>query len=146
MGRLLQHLFAETAALTTGATLVALAVAATAIQLVAHYGAGYIPRIDEIRMSARVLVWLAGLAVVSGATTSSSVASGIPTTWGGSVEKVGVNQPDTNGHWFIPASTSAPTHGTIVHDPVCWEIQYGGRPVGHAVSQAVPGHVDDRNP
>ena len=66
-GRLLQHLFAETAVLTTGATLVALAVAATAIQLVAHYGAGYIPRIDEIRMSARVFVWLAGLAVVSGA-------------------------------------------------------------------------------
>ena len=31
-----------------------------------------------------------------------------------------------------------PTHGTLVHDPVCWEIQYGGRPVGHAVSQAVP--------
>ena len=37
--------------------------------------------------------------------TSSSVASGIPTTWGGSVEKVGVNQPDTNGHWFMPATT-----------------------------------------
>jgi len=32
-----------------------------------------------------------------------------------------------------------PTHGTLVHDPVCWEIQYGGRPVGHAVSQAIPG-------
>jgi hypothetical protein len=32
-----------------------------------------------------------------------------------------------------------PTHGTPLHDPVCWEIQYGGRPVGHAVSQAVPG-------
>jgi hypothetical protein len=32
-----------------------------------------------------------------------------------------------------------PTHGTLVHDPVCWEIQYDGRPVGHAVSQAVPG-------
>jgi hypothetical protein len=32
-----------------------------------------------------------------------------------------------------------PTHGTVVHEPVCWEIQYGGKPVGHAVSQAVPG-------
>jgi hypothetical protein len=32
-----------------------------------------------------------------------------------------------------------PTHGTLLHDPVCWEIQYGGRPVGHAVSQAIPG-------
>src|SRR5690242_14223923 len=32
-----------------------------------------------------------------------------------------------------------PTHGAIVHDPVCWEIEYGGSVVGHAVSQAVPG-------
>ncbi len=32
-----------------------------------------------------------------------------------------------------------PTHGSLVHDPVCWEIEYGGRTVGHAVSQAVPG-------
>jgi hypothetical protein len=32
-----------------------------------------------------------------------------------------------------------PAHGSVVHDPVCWEIQYGGRTVGHAVSQAVPG-------
>src|SRR5215212_5101682 len=32
-----------------------------------------------------------------------------------------------------------PTHGSVVHEPVCWEIQYAGRSVGHAVSQAVPG-------
>src|SRR5438132_6794191 len=32
-----------------------------------------------------------------------------------------------------------PTHGTIVREPVCWEIEYNGRIVGHAVSQAVPG-------
>ena len=33
-----------------------------------------------------------------------------------------------------------PTHGVLVRDePTCWEIQYGGQPVGHAVSQAVPG-------
>ena len=32
-----------------------------------------------------------------------------------------------------------PTHGTLLHEPVCWEIQYGGRQVGYAVSQAVPG-------
>ena len=24
-------------------------------------------------------------------------------------------------------------------EPVCWEIEYGGEPIGHAVSQAVPG-------
>jgi hypothetical protein len=33
-----------------------------------------------------------------------------------------------------------PGHGVMIRDkPVCWEIAYGGRPVGHAVSQAVPG-------
>jgi hypothetical protein len=33
-----------------------------------------------------------------------------------------------------------PIHGSLVHDdPTCWEIFYGGRSVGHAVSQAVPG-------
>jgi hypothetical protein len=33
-----------------------------------------------------------------------------------------------------------PQHGQIVRDePICWEIEYGGRPIGHAVSQAVPG-------
>ena len=33
-----------------------------------------------------------------------------------------------------------PTHGTLVRgEPNCWEIAYGGKTVGHAVSQAVPG-------
>lgn len=33
-----------------------------------------------------------------------------------------------------------PTHGVLVQgEPTCWEIEYGGRRVGHAVSQAVPG-------
>lgn len=35
-----------------------------------------------------------------------------------------------------------PTHGTIVREPVCWEIEYGGKPVGYAVSQAVSGVLD----
>ena len=52
--------------LTVGAALVGLGVAAAAIQLVALYGADYIPRIDEIRMSWRVVLWLAVLAIVSG--------------------------------------------------------------------------------
>ena len=40
-----------------------------------------------------------------------------------------------------------PTHGVLVRDaPSCWEIFYGGRSVGHAVSQAVPGAGDDGNP
>ena len=33
-----------------------------------------------------------------------------------------------------------PGHGVLVRgEPVCWQIQYDGRPVGHAVSQAIPG-------
>ena len=33
-----------------------------------------------------------------------------------------------------------PKHGALIRDePTCWEIQYGGKPIGHAVSQAVPG-------
>ena len=33
-----------------------------------------------------------------------------------------------------------PTQGVLVRDkPICWEIQYGDKVVGHAVSMAVPG-------
>ncbi|MCC7475450.1 MAG: hypothetical protein IT425_08650 [Pirellulales bacterium] len=33
-----------------------------------------------------------------------------------------------------------PTQGALIpQGPACWEIHYGGRVVGHAVSQAVPG-------
>jgi hypothetical protein len=33
-----------------------------------------------------------------------------------------------------------PTHGALIRsEPTCWEIIYGDKPVGHAVSQAVPG-------
>jgi hypothetical protein len=33
-----------------------------------------------------------------------------------------------------------PGHGMLIRDePVCWQIEYDGRPVGHAVSQAIPG-------
>ena len=40
-----------------------------------------------------------------------------------------------------------PKHGQLVRDePICWEIEYGGRPIGHAVSQAVSGCAgNDRN-
>ena len=33
-----------------------------------------------------------------------------------------------------------PAHGSLLRDePVCWEVEYSGTPVGYAVSQAVPG-------
>ena len=65
-GRLLQHLLAETAVLTVGAALVGVGVAMGAMRLVTSYGAAYIPRIDEIRLSAPVLGWLGLLSLASG--------------------------------------------------------------------------------
>jgi len=35
-----------------------------------------------------------------------------------------------------------PTHGATVREPVCWDIEYGGRPVGRAVSQTITGVMD----
>jgi hypothetical protein len=32
-----------------------------------------------------------------------------------------------------------PSHGTILHEPVCWEVQYGDKTIGHVVSQAIAG-------
>ena len=65
-GRLLQHVLVEAGMLTAGAALVGLGVALGALQLVAIYGADYIPRIDEVRFSAAAVAWLAGLSVASG--------------------------------------------------------------------------------
>jgi putative ABC transport system permease protein len=76
-GRLLQHVLVEASTLTVGAALVGLGVAAIALQLVALYGADYIPRIDEVRFSATAVVWLAGLAVASG------IVIGIVPAWYG---------------------------------------------------------------
>lgn len=65
-GRLLQHLVVESGVLTAGAAAVGVGVAALAVQLVTTYGAAYIPRIDEVRLSGPVLGWLAALAAGSG--------------------------------------------------------------------------------
>ena len=65
-GRLVQHLLVEAVALTAAASVVALGVAAASLQLVAIYGADYVPRIDEVRMSGAVIWWLAGLSLASG--------------------------------------------------------------------------------
>ena len=66
-GRLAQHLVVEAGALTIAAGLVALGVAAASLQLVAIYGADYVPRIDEVRMSGAVIASLAALSLASGA-------------------------------------------------------------------------------
>ncbi|HUL72416.1 MAG TPA: ABC transporter permease [Vicinamibacterales bacterium] len=65
-GRLVQSVLAEAGVLTVGAALVGLAVAAGAVTLVATYGAAYIPRIDEVRLSPPVLAWLGALAAAGG--------------------------------------------------------------------------------
>jgi putative ABC transport system permease protein len=65
-GRLVQILCAESGVLTAGAMAVGVGVAVLAVKLVTTYGAGYIPRADEVRLSGPSLAWLAGLAVGSG--------------------------------------------------------------------------------
>jgi putative ABC transport system permease protein len=65
-GRLLQHLLVEAGVLTGGAALVGVGIAALSLQLVTIYGADYIPRIDEVRLSGAGLIWLTCLALASG--------------------------------------------------------------------------------
>ena len=50
--RLLQYVLVEACVLTAAAALVGLGVAVLALQVVAVYGADYVPRIDEVRFSA----------------------------------------------------------------------------------------------
>ena len=52
--------------LTAGAALVGVAVAAARSGSSTSYGATYIPRIDEIRLSPSALVWLGLLSLASG--------------------------------------------------------------------------------
>jgi len=42
-------------------------------------------------------------------------------------------------------SGDPPSHGVVEEaDPVCWQIECGGRPVGYAVRQAVPGALSTK--
>jgi putative ABC transport system permease protein len=65
-GRLLQYLVVESGVLTASAAAVGAGVAALSIQLVTAYGLGYIPRVDEVRLSPPLLAWLVALAAGSG--------------------------------------------------------------------------------
>ena len=64
-GRLVQQSLVETSLLTGGSALVGLATAAAALQLVKTYGPGYVPRVDEIEFSWRVLGPLGALSLFS---------------------------------------------------------------------------------
>ena len=75
--RLLQYVLVEACVLTAAAALIGLGVAVLALQLVALYGADYVPRIDEVRFSATAFAWLAGLAAASG------IVIGIVPAWHG---------------------------------------------------------------
>ena len=68
----------ESGVLTAGAAIVGVGVAVLAIKLVTTYGAGYIPRIGEVRLSGMVLGWLAVLAVGSGPRVSRGSRAGDP--------------------------------------------------------------------
>jgi putative ABC transport system permease protein len=65
--RVMQHVFVETSLLALTAGLAGLAIAAGAIGLVTVYAAEYIPRIDEVRLSAPVLAWFGALVCASAA-------------------------------------------------------------------------------
>ena len=65
-GRLLQYLLVEAAVLTAGAAVVGLGIAVIAMSAVTTYGSSYIPRLDEVRLSAPVIGWMAALALASG--------------------------------------------------------------------------------
>ena len=65
-GRLVQHLMVESGVLTAGAAIVGVLVAILAVKLVTVYGADYIPRVGELRLSGPSLGWLTVLAVASG--------------------------------------------------------------------------------
>ncbi len=65
-GRLVQILLVESGVLTAGAMAVGVGVAVLAVKLVTAYGADYIPRADEVRLSGPSLAWLAALAAGSG--------------------------------------------------------------------------------
>ena len=66
-GRLIQQLVGESGVLTAGAAALGAGIAVLAVSVVATYGADYIPRIDEVRLSGPVLGWFGALAVGSGA-------------------------------------------------------------------------------
>jgi putative ABC transport system permease protein len=63
--QLVQHVLVESGALAAGAALVGVAVAALSLQLVRIYGTAYIPRIDEVGLSAMTFAWLVGLTLAS---------------------------------------------------------------------------------
>jgi putative ABC transport system permease protein len=81
-GRLVQHVLVETTALIGGAALMGAGIAWGALRLANVYGRDYIPRIDEVHLSATTLVWLAGLAVASG------VVTGLVPAWHGARPRV----------------------------------------------------------
>jgi putative ABC transport system permease protein len=68
-GRLVQHVLVETTTLIAGAALIGAGIAWASLRLASVYGRDYIPRIDEVHLSAATLAWLAALAVASGLLT-----------------------------------------------------------------------------
>jgi putative ABC transport system permease protein len=76
--QIVRGLLAESTVLVGGAAAMALAVAFGAIRVVTAFGAGYIPRIDEVRLTGPALWWFAGL------TSVSAIVIGVLPAWSGS--------------------------------------------------------------
>jgi putative ABC transport system permease protein len=74
-GRLVQHVVVETTTLIAGAALLGAGIAWASLRLASVYGRDYIPRIDEVHLSATTLAWLVGLAV------ACSLVIGLLSAW-----------------------------------------------------------------
>jgi putative ABC transport system permease protein len=77
-GRIIGVLLAESVVLVGAAAAMATAVAFGAIRAVKAFGAGYIPRIDEVRLGGPALWWLAGLTILG------AIVIGVLPAWSGS--------------------------------------------------------------
>jgi putative ABC transport system permease protein len=77
-GQIVRGLLAESTVLVGAAAVIATAVAVGAIRAVTAFGAGYIPRIDEVRLGGPALWWLAGLTILG------AMVIGVLPAWSGS--------------------------------------------------------------
>lgn len=64
--RIVQHFLAEALFLAVASAVVGLGVAYMSVELVARYGAGYVPRLNELQLTGWALAWMAGLATGCG--------------------------------------------------------------------------------
>lgn len=106
-GQIVRGLLAESTVLVGAAAAMAIAVAFGAIRAVTVFGAGYIPRIDEVRLGGPALWWLAGLTILG------AIVIGVLPAWGGSRTGRGA-WLDVGGRTMSEGPASKRTRGVLV--------------------------------